>query len=266
MGYRRRYRPCHALWQAPFPARMSRGSQVGVQPGRGFETTRWSLVLAARDAESTEGREALAALCELYWTPVYAYIRRVGRTAEDARDLTQAFFTAVIERDFFGKAQPDRGRFRSFLLTSVRHFLSNEHHAAMAQKRGAGQVPVSLDHRDEGAAPIEPVESVTPEALYERRWAEATLDEAVRRTRAKYEQRGQGDVFDRLRPFLTGDEPSSYAELSATLGVSEGSLRVAVHRVRDRFAQCARQTVAETVSRPEEVDDELKFLRSIIGR
>jgi len=232
-----------------------------------FATTRWTLVLAVREKTSPDAAAALATLCETYWYPVYAFIRRTGKSGDDARDLTQAFFTRVLEKDYFGQARQERGRFRSFLLSSVRHFLANQFDADRAQKRG-GQAPhLSLEFDDgERTYQIEPVDHDTPERLYERRWALASIEGALARVKAKYETSGKADLFARLRPFLTGDEPASYAELAKSVGVSEGSLRVAVHRMRQQFAAALREIVADTVASPDDVEAELRDLMQAVAR
>jgi RNA polymerase sigma factor (sigma-70 family) len=231
-----------------------------------FQTTRWSLVLAVRDAQSPDAAAALATLCETYWYPVYAFIRRTGLDGDAAKDLTQAFFTRVLEKDYFGQARHERGRFRSFLLSAVRHFLANERDFARAQKRGGSHPHLSLEFdAGERTYQIEPVDPDTPERLYERRWALASIDGALARVRAKYEHAGKVELFGRLRPFLTGDEPQSYAELAAAIGVTEGSLRVAVHRMRQQFAATLREIIADTVARPDEVDEELRELMRAVS-
>jgi DNA-directed RNA polymerase specialized sigma24 family protein len=234
---------------------------------RRFATTRWSLVIAAGDSGSPDATSALATLCETYWFPVYAFIRRSGRMQDDARDLTQGFFAQALEKNAFSKARQERGRFRSFLLTSVRHFLANQHDRDMAAKRGGGRGPLPLDFDDgERRYQNEPVDDETPEHVYERRWALTVLAQAVDRVGVKFERGGRHQQFSRLRPFLTGDEPHSYASLAADLGVSEGALRVAVHRLRQQFATSLRDAIAETVTTPEDIDEELRYLMTVIGR
>ena len=232
-----------------------------------FQTTRWTLVLAVRDTTSPDAAAALSTLCETYWYPVYAFIRRSGKDGEQAKDLTQAFFTRVLEKDYFGQARQERGRFRSFLLSSVRHFLSNQRDWDQAQKRGGSHTHLSLEFDDgERTYQIEPVDPDTPEKLYERRWALAAIEGAITRVRKKYEDGGKVDLFNRLRPFLTGDEPQSYSELAASVGVTEGSLRVAVHRMRQQFAASLREIIADTVEGPDEVDDELRELMKAVAK
>jgi RNA polymerase sigma-70 factor (ECF subfamily) len=237
------------------------------QASRRFMTTRWSLVVAAGDGRSPQAESALATLCEAYWFPVYAFIRRSGKSEDEARDLTQAFFARVIEKNYFKDAREDRGRFRSFLLTSVRHFLSNERDAERALKRGGGQTILSLDVDDgERQYLREPVDADTPEHVYERRWALAVLATAISRLDANYERSSKRAQFLRLKPFLTGDEPESYGALASELGVSDGSLRVAVHRLRRQFAASLRETIAETVATAEDVEDELRTLLAVVSR
>jgi DNA-directed RNA polymerase specialized sigma24 family protein len=233
---------------------------------RRLATTRWTLIRAARVPGSPEADAALASLCEIYWYPVYAFIRRSGSSPDDARDLTQAFFTRVIEKNYFGDAREERGRFRSFLLTAVRHFLSNERDAAHALKRGGGQLPISLQMDDgERVYAIEPVEHETPERTYERKWAHEVMAQAMKAVESRYAASDRRPVFLALRPFLTGDNPGSFGDLATTLGTTEGALRVAAHRLRQQFASALRETIAETVERSEDVDDELRHLLGAVS-
>jgi len=233
---------------------------------RRFATTRWTLVRAAGTPDSPEAHEALASLCEIYWYPVYAYIRRGGAPPDDARDLTQAFFTRVIEKNYFGDARQERGRFRSFLLTAVRHFLLNERDAAQAQKRGGGRAPISLQiDTGEQVYSIEPADHETPERLYERKWALEVIAQAMRVVEERYSGSDRGALFLALRPFLTGENPGSLVELAKQLGTSDGALRVAVHRLRRQFAGALRETIAETVERADDVDDELRHLLDAVA-
>ncbi len=223
-------------------------------------------MLATRQAGSPEAVSALETLCETYWFPVYSFIRRSGRSTDEARDLTQAFFTRVLEKNYFRDAEQTRGRFRTFLLASVRHFLANERDAEMARKRGGGFAHVPLEFEsEERRFHHEPSEDDTPERLYERRWALAALDAAMTRLGTRYEGTRR-HVFDELRPLLTGDEPASYATLSARLNATEGALRVAVHRMRRQFAASLREVIAETVENEQAIDDELRYLKAIVSR
>ena len=226
-------------------------------------TTRWALIMAAAgDPASTEARDALAELCEAYWSPIYAFIRRTGESDEDARDLTQAFLAYVLEKRAFRTARQDRGRFRSFLLASVRHFLANERDRERAKKRGGGRVLRSIDRvdDDDGGFVREPADTLTPDQVYERDWARAVLARALVRLEEAQKGEVRRRMFRHLQPFLTGDEPASYLELARTLRTTEGALRVAVHRLRRQWGECLRGVVGETVDAPEAVDDELRHL------
>jgi RNA polymerase sigma-70 factor (ECF subfamily) len=230
-----------------------------------FPSTHWSLVISAGGASAEAGR-ALAELCETYWYPVYAFLRRKGRSHDDAADLTQAFFARMLEKRYLKDADPDRGRFRSFLLASLCHFMSNDRDWQQALKRGGGlrHVPIELATAEERYS-LEPADDLTPERLYERRWTLAVLDKAMSRLARKYDEAGRGEVFQRLKPGLTGDN-LSYRQAAEELGVKEGSLRVAAHRLRNEFGEMLRSTIAETVDRPTDVDDELRYLLDVIGR
>ncbi len=238
-------------------------------PGGGrhrFATTHWSLILSA-GGSSPGAATALAELCETYWYPVYVFVRRTGHSADEAADLTQAFFARILEKRDLKAARPDRGRFRSFLLASVRHFLSNERDRQQALKRGGRllHVPVEVD-TGERLYQREPADDMTPERIYERRWTLTVLDKAMARISTRYEGKGRRDLFLRLQPILSGDEPASYRELAEQLDVSEGSLRVAAHRLRKEFAAALRATIGETVERSEDIDDELRYLLGVVGR
>jgi RNA polymerase sigma-70 factor (ECF subfamily) len=229
--------------------------------GGRFATTRWSLVIAAAEPGATGSADALAALCESYWHPVYHYIRRSGRDGDAARDLTQAFFTRMIAKNDVRQADRDRGKFRTFLLASVRHFLANEHDAATAQKRGGGaaHLPSDADEEERRYA-REPVDRDTPDRLFERRWALSVIDTAMTRVAEQYADGDRRRLFELLRPSLAGEEPTSYEELSAKLNTTPGALRVALHRLRRAFREALRDVILETVEKPEDVDDELRFL------
>lgn len=233
---------------------------------RTFATTRWTLIVDAANAGSPMQDAALAALCETYWRPVYAFIRRSGRDPEDARDLTQMFFVRVLEKGFFTEADRSRGRFRSFLFASVRHFLANQHDWATAQKRGGGAPTLSLEFDDgERHYTLEPADPTTPERTYEHSWAMSVLDAAMARVQARYADGGRADLFARLKPYLTGDEPASYADLARDGGGTPGQLRVAVHRLRRDYGRALRDVIADTVATPGEVDDELRYLLDVVG-
>jgi RNA polymerase sigma factor (sigma-70 family) len=232
-----------------------------------FTTTRWSLVQAAAAGESAEADQALAALCESYWYPLYVYLRRRGHDADDAQDLTQAFFVRLIEKRALRHADPARGRFRSFLLTSLKHFAVNEWERERAQKRGGGSPPLSLDlERAEHWFQREPSTNETPERLFDRAWALTLLDHAMTRLRADLERSGRSDQIERLTGYLMDDHPQRYAETASELGMSEGAVKVAVHRLRRHFRDLVRQEIAQTVSSSEELDDELRHLLRAVAR
>jgi RNA polymerase sigma-70 factor (ECF subfamily) len=230
-----------------------------------FATTRWSLIAAARDPDAPEARQALAELCGLYWYPLYAYIRRRGHDHAGAEDLTQGFFAHLLERHDWAAADPARGRFRSFLLAACQHFLANEHDRATAQKRGSGRQPLSLDFADaDGRYAREPAHDQTPERLFERRWALTLLEQVLAGLREEYESSGKGRLFEALKGSLGGPEVP-YAAVAADLGLSEGAVKVAAHRLRQRYRDRLRAAIAETVAGEEQVDEELRDLFAALG-
>ena len=235
---------------------------------RYFPTTRWSQVVAAGASDSPAARAALAGLCETYWGPVHRYIRCTCRSDDDARDLTQAFFTRMLERGDFGNARRERGHFRAFLLTAVRHFLANQADYDHAEKRGGGRWPVPIEPASpDDRQPFEPVATTeTPETIFEEYWAQTALGAALTRLAAEYKHSGREPLFRRLQPCLTGDSDAEYAESAAALGMTEGAVRVAVHRLRRRFGRCLRQTLADTVNDPADVDAELAYLLKVVSR
>jgi len=224
------------------------------------------VVSKARRGLSTESRSALEALCEAYWLPLYVYARRQGHGADEARDLAQGYFTALLEKDYLGDIRPREGRFRAFLLVSFRHFLSKERERSRALKRGGGAVPLSIDAaRAEAWHAAEPVESCTPEAVFERRWALTVLERALDRLRREATDAGRGGQFELLHGHLTGREPHApYREVAAELEMSEGAVKVAVHRLRQRYGRLLREEIAATVAEPEQVEGELRHLLAVI--
>ena len=233
-----------------------------------FQTTSWSLVVAAAIRPSAASRGALATLCQIYWHPVYAFIRRSGADADQAQDLTQAFFAVLFEKNYLGDAKQDRGKFRSFLLTAVKHFLSKHRDRARAQKRGGGQVEISLDPRETEAwySPAA-VNNFTPERLFELRWAHSLLEQAMAKLRAEFVDAAKGEQFERLSVFLDGNSDDiRYEALSAETGVTAGTLRTQVHRMRRKYGNLLRAEIAQTVSTPEEIDDEIRFLLRTLSR
>ena len=240
-----------------------------------FATTRWTLVVAAGAARrdgTPEARKALGELCTLYWYPVYAYVRRRGKNAEDALDLTQGFFTRLIEKNDLAAADPARGRFRAWLLASVKHYLANEWDRATAKKRGGGRAVFSLDidaDDAEGRYRREPAHSLTPERIFDRRWALTTLEQALVALEAQCGQEGKAELFQALRPTLTAEatgDVTPYRQVAGQLGMSEGAVKVTAHRLRRQYRDLLRQAIAETVERPEDVDDEIRDLFAALAR
>jgi RNA polymerase sigma-70 factor (ECF subfamily) len=238
------------------------------QANRAFHTTHWSVVLAAREDDGTVARDALASLCTAYWYPLYGFVRGRGFSPQDAEDLTQEFFRRFLEKNSLSNVNPAAGKFRSFLLTCLKHFLVNEWERAHAQRRGGGQTLIPLDSVEgETRLSLEPADQVTPEALFERRWALAVLELTMKALREEYVAKGKADVFEELSGFLPGGRGSeSRADLAAKKGISVGAVDVAVHRLRQRFGGLLREQVAHTVASEGEVDEEIRYLMSVMGR
>jgi RNA polymerase sigma factor (sigma-70 family) len=232
-----------------------------------FATTSWTQVLAAREAPSSESRQALEDLCQAYWYPLYAFVRRQGNGPEESRDLTQAYFAQLLEKGYLEDFDPSLGRFRVFLKASVKNFLSKERDKAHAWKRGGHAHLVSLSEDEiEGRYGYEPVERLTPEEIFERRWALTLLERVLGRLRKEFEEAGRVDEFDQLKGYLTGNEVKvPYREVAAALGSSETAVRTSVHRLRQRFGKLLRQEIAETVATPNEVDDEMRHLLHVLA-
>ncbi len=229
-----------------------------------FPPTRWTLVIAAADPQRKDARSALISLCEGYWYPLYAYVRRRGYQAEQAQDLTQEFFIRVLEGRYLDRADPEKGRFRSFLLTSLKFFVADEEDRSRAQKRGSGAVlPLELSS-GEDRYQREPAHDETPERIFERRWALSVLDRVVERLRDEFVQHGRPEHFERLKMFLLGKSDAPYAALASEMNTSEGALKVAIHRLRKRYRELFRQEIADTVADPGEVESELRFLANAL--
>jgi RNA polymerase sigma factor (sigma-70 family) len=232
-----------------------------------FTTTHWSVVLAAGQASSPDSEAALEKLCRSYWQPLYGYVRRQGHSPEDAQDLTQDFFARLLRKQYLSCADRERGKFRTFLLTSLKHFLVNEWEKSRAQKRGSGRPIVSLDlEASEGHFQAEPAEAATPEKIFEKRWALTLLEHVLARLEQEFAANDKAAQFERLKLLLWGDQGSpSYASIAADLGLSEGALKVTVHRFRQRYRELLRQEVAHTVASPGEVDEELRHLITVLA-
>jgi len=233
----------------------------------GFHTTHWTAILQARDKEGTAGREALASLCSTYWDPIYAFIRRQGSNPHEAEDLTQEFFSRFLERNAIASVRPEAGKFRSFLLACLKNFLANERERARAQRRGGGRPMLSLETGDaETRYLLEPVDQVTPDAIFERRWAFTVLERTMTELRRIYSSDQKRQQFEELEGFLPGGKANdSRAELAAKRGVSVGAIDVAIHRLRQHFGALLRQQIAQTVSSEAEVKEELHYLISVLG-
>jgi RNA polymerase sigma-70 factor (ECF subfamily) len=227
-----------------------------------FETTHWSLIMAAGGEDSSAARAAIARLCEKYWYPLYAYARRQGLDPDDARDLTQGFLASLLERHDIENVRQERGRFRSFLLASLKHFITNEATRRLTQKRGGEEVILSLELGSaEGRYSFEPADPVTPESLYERRWALTVIERVLAHLRQEWEVSGRGAEFDELKACLLGETPDGgYLAVAEKLNTTEGAVRTAIHRLRRKFQARLRHDIAETVSDPADIEDELQYL------
>jgi len=229
---------------------------------RRFATTHWSVVLAAGGTDTREAAPALERLCALYWYPLYVFVRRKGWAPDDAADLTQEFLARLLEKNYLSSADPARGRFRTFLLTAFERFLINEKKRERRQKRGGGRAALSLDRADAAERyRLEPADEITPERLYERRWALTLLGKAMDRLGEECAATGRAAVFSAARSLLTGGEGQApYAEIAGRLSMTEGAVKTAVHRLRRRYGEVLRAEIAETVERPEEIEDEIQSL------
>ncbi len=231
-----------------------------------FLTTHWSVVLSAREQQSSQSAAALETLCRTYWQPLYAYIRRQGRSPEDAQDLTQEFFARLLQKHYLHSVAREKGRFRTFLLVMLKRFLADEWDKARAQKRGGGQVFCVDWASAETRFLQQPVDHLTPEKVFEQRWALTLLDQVYGQLEREYQEQGRGALFDALRFALTGSRSAvPYAELAGQLQTTEGAVRVAVHRLRQRYRELLRQAVADTVSCPEEIEEELRHLLQAVA-
>jgi RNA polymerase sigma factor (sigma-70 family) len=231
-----------------------------------FPTTRWTLVIAAADPQRKEARSALVSLCEGYWYPLYAYIRRRGYPADQAHDLTQQFFIRLLEGRYLDRADPEKGRFRSFMLTSLKFFVADEGDRQRAHKRGGGAVVPLEISSGEDRYQREPSHDETPERIFERRWALSVLDRVVEKLRNEFVHHGRSEHFERLKVFLLGQSDAPYAALAREMNTSEGALKVAIHRLRKRYRELFRQEIADTVADPAEVESELRFLAAVLTR
>lgn len=232
-----------------------------------FATTHWTVVLAAGRSDSRESDVALEELCRTYWYPLYAYVRRHGHTREDAEDLTQGFFARLLEKNYLDGITRDGGKFRSFLLVALKRFLANEWDRANRQKRGGGVLPLSLDWQDaETRYQIQPADNLSPDKLYDRAWAVIVLERVITRLRDENGGEGKGGLYEQLKPFLmVGKSEIPCARAAADLNMSEGAVRVAVHRLRRRYRELLREEIAQTLANPAQADEEMQALFSALA-
>jgi RNA polymerase sigma factor (sigma-70 family) len=233
-----------------------------------FADTHWSMVLAAGDSTSPQSVEALEKLCRTYWYPLYAFVRRQGRSEHDAKDLTQGFFAHLLERHAFRSVVQHRGKFRSFLLKSLKNYLADQHERQQAQKRGGGQAPISIDAEEaEQRYQLEGVTLETPEKLFEQRWALALLDAVLSRLDQEYTASGKGSLFKLLRGFLLDRaQGKTYADVGRQIGMSEEAVKKASQRMRQRYQQIIREEISRTVATASEVEEEMRYLWSVLGQ
>jgi RNA polymerase sigma factor (sigma-70 family) len=226
-----------------------------------FATTRWTMVMQA-GTDSPDAQQALETLCRNYWYPLYAYVRRQGHNAHDAQDLTQAFFARLLEKNYLADVQREKGRFRSFLLASLKHFLANEWDRERALKRGGGKRLIALDEDSaESRYKLEPKDDLSADKIYERRWALTLLDQVLAKLRAEFEADGKAQQFDALKDYLAaGRSAVSYAQAAEQIRMNEGAVKVAVHRLRKRYRELLRAEIAQTVATASEIDAEIRYL------
>jgi RNA polymerase sigma-70 factor (ECF subfamily) len=232
-----------------------------------FATTHWSVVLTAKGAPSPNADAALEQLCQTYWSPLYAYIRREGYDQAQAQELTQEFLSRLVHREWLNRLESERGKFRSFLLTFLKHFLANQRRLAKAQKRGGELVFIPLDgYADEERDSLAPARGLTPDQAYDKRWARAVMVEAVRKLREEYVARGKTALFDSIQHVHPGEHGErNYASLGAELGMSEQALKSAVHSFRRRHREILRQEIAQTVSNRQELEEEIRHFIQIFS-
>jgi RNA polymerase sigma factor (sigma-70 family) len=238
----------------------------GTRAGQ-FTTTHWSVVLAAGGATSPQVDVALAELCRTYWYPLYAFVRRKGRSPHDAQDLTQAFFARLLERNYVAQANRERGRFRTYLLAALTHFLADEWDKTQRLKRGGGRDIISFDGGSaEERYRLEPIDQLDAAKLYERRWVTTLFDKVLGRLEEEFRESGKGRLFEQLKCSLLAEETGlSYAELGTQLGLKEDAVKQTVHRMRRRYRELFREEIAQTVAGPDEVEDELQHLFAVLS-
>lgn len=236
------------------------------RPARAFATTRWSVVLQASDPTSNDSGDALEQLCRTYWYPLYFFARRTGVPPHDAEDLTQSFFAYLLEKDVIARVDRERGRFRNFLLAAFKNFHASQRAHRTAAKRGGGKAIISLDElKAENRYEHEPRTHLSPEILFDQKWAASLFEQVMQDLRSEYVKLGKGALFEVLRGAIWGGRQEiSYARLARESNLSEGAFKVAVHRLRLRYKEALRSAVAQTVATPEEIDDELRQLLAAV--
>lgn len=241
---------------------MTTDSPASTAPGDIFATTRWTVVLAAGRQASPQAAVALEELCRTYWYPLYVYVRRQTPTREDAEDLTQSFFARFLDKNYLEGLRSEKGKFRAFLLAALKHFLTNEWDRANRQKRGGGVAPLSLDWQDADTRyQIDPADNLSPDKLYDRAWAVTLLERVITRLRDESAAAGKLKLFEQLKPFLmVGKSAIPYGEAAAALDLTEGAVRVAVHRLRRRYRELLRGEISQTLSDPAQVEEEMRAL------
>jgi len=232
-----------------------------------FATTHWTAVLAAGRGGSRQAHVALEELCRTYWFPLYAYVRRQGHSHEDAEDLTQAFFARLLEKNYLEGITSDKGKFRAFLLVAVKRFLANEWDRATRQKRGGGVIPLSLNWQDADTRyQINPADHLSPDKLYDRAWGVTVLERVITRLRDESEAEGKTKLYEQLKPFLmVGKSNIPYAQAAVALELTEGAVRVAVHRLRRRYRELLREEISKTLLDPAQADEEMQALFSALA-
>ena len=233
-----------------------------------FATTHWSMVRAAGAANSPAASSALQELCKIYWYPLYSFVRRQGRDANEAADLTQAFFADLLQREDLKKVDPQLGKFRSFLLAALKNFLINQWNQAKAQKRGGGKTPLSLDFNSaDSRYRLEPADAQTPETIYQKQWAQTLLEQTKTILRSEFSRRGKAHQYDKLQDFLAGkNDEATLSTVAAQLSMSEVAVKVSVHRMRRRFGEILREQIQQTVASSEEIDGEIQQLFEILKK
>jgi RNA polymerase sigma-70 factor (ECF subfamily) len=241
-------------------------SVSATEGGRAFVTTHWSVVLEAGQGDSPKASDAIAQLCRQYWYPLYAYVRRKGYGADDASDLIQEYFARLLARNYLSAADRNKGKFRSFLLGSLEHFLARQWTKAHAQKRGGGQTLLSLDEAEaENRYSLEPTDDWTADKIFDRRWATTLLEQAMARLRTECLVSDKAHFFEKVEGNLSGENgEANYAELAEALNMSAGAIKVAMHRLRQRFGELVRNEIAQTVATPREADEELRYLLALL--